>query len=34
MLHFYLEETKDASDGSDSFVHKLVAQVVKNLKVS
>lgn len=28
------EETKDVADGSDSFVDKLVAQVVKNLKIS
>lgn len=28
------EDTKDVSDGSDSFVDKLVAQVVKNLKIS
>ncbi len=34
LVAFYLGETNDAADGSDSFVDKLVAQVVKNLKVS
>lgn len=34
IVAFYLEETTDVADGSDSFVDKLVAQVVKNLKVS
>ena len=34
ILSFYnVEKTTDAEDGSDSFFDKLLAQVVKNLKV-
>lgn len=33
LIFYNVEKTTDAEDGSDSFFDKLLAQVVKNLKV-